>query len=46
MPPNTLTHFILEGQAEDQTMKEVRTALGLTRGYSAEGHSIPATLLR
>jgi hypothetical protein len=33
MPPDTLADLILEGQAEDHTMKEACTALGLPRGY-------------
>jgi hypothetical protein len=46
MPPDILTHLILEGQAEDHTAKEARTALGLPGGYLAEKHGVPAMLLR
>jgi hypothetical protein len=43
--PDTLADLILEGQAEDHTAKEARTALGLPGGYCAEEHSVLATLL-
>ncbi len=45
MPPNTLTDFILEYEAEDHTVKEARMALGLSRGHLVEEHSVPVTLL-
>jgi hypothetical protein len=46
VPPTTLTNLILEGEAEDHTTKEARTALSIPWNHLAEECSIPAMLLR
>jgi hypothetical protein len=43
--PDTLADFIFDGQAEDPTVEEAPTALGLCGGYLAEVYSILAILL-
>jgi hypothetical protein len=46
VPLNNLTNLIIKGQAENHTARKACTALSLPEGYSAEQHSVPATLLR
>jgi hypothetical protein len=45
VPPDTLAHRILEGQAVDHTTNEACMAQGLLGGNSVEEHSVLATLL-
>jgi hypothetical protein len=43
--PETLVNLVVEGQAKNNTTKEVYTVLGCPGGYSAEKPSVSATLL-